>query len=151
DPDANEERWTRIWSGLGHRSGHEFHEPRDAVRWCQHCQPAHVVAAGALGEHAEFKPVARDDPVVDDRRRVVPRIHTIERAAYDGGPEISLPIALAHALVDGTFEIAVRDVEILAEVGKNDSGPRVLADRVPVLARDPGILEEPVEDRPADG
>ena len=99
----------------------------------------------ALRDDPERELVPRHDPRVDHGRRIVLRVHALERIAEDRLAEIAFRVAAAHALVDRLVEGAPRDVGVLADIDEHDGEPRVLADRHPLGAGDTLVLEELVE------
>jgi hypothetical protein len=83
---------------------------------------------------------------VDDGRRVVARVHAIDRRAHDGGAEIAFGITLAHSLVDGVGEAPARHVDLLPQLDEAEDGAGVLAiGQLPGL-REVGVVLQDLED-----
>src|SRR2546427_770443 len=99
----------------------------DALGGCEHLVLRPVLAATALGHDHDPERRARADVDMDHGWRVVAGVHAIERRADDRGAEVSLRVALPHAVVDGVVEATPGDVDVLAELDEADDEARVLA------------------------
>jgi len=88
---------------------------------------------------------ARHDLHVEDRRGVVPRVHTLEWRADDRGAEVSLRVALPDALVDRVGKAAARDVHVLPQLDEADDRARVLAVRDLLGPRELRVVLEDLE------
>ena len=66
---------------------------------------------------------------MDDGRRVVAGVHPVERGAHDGRAQVTLFVALAHALIDRLIERPARDVDVLTQLDEAHHEAGVLAVR----------------------
>src|SRR5229473_4268103 len=120
-------------AGVGARGADALDDPLlDAVHalgGSEHLVLRAVLAAAPLGHDLDPQLAARHHVQVDHRRGIVAGVHLVEGRAHDGGAEVALLVALAHALVDRVVEAAAGDVHVLPQLEEADHEAGVLAVR----------------------
>src|SRR5437867_143339 len=140
DAHAQDERRARVRTRRLHAIDDEILHALDAGRRGQHRVLRTVFAAAALGHDLEPERGAGNDVHVDDRGRIVPRVHPVEGRSNDGGAQIALGVAQAHALVDRVIESPAGHVHVLAELDETHDEPGVLAIGDPPGPRHLGVV-----------
>src|SRR5438094_612764 len=112
DADAEDQRRAGIRPRRPHALDDPLLDALDTLRRREHLVLRAILAATALGHHHDLHGGAGHHVEVDDGRRVVAGVHPVERGAHDGRAQVTLFVALAHALIDRLIERPARDVDV---------------------------------------
>ena len=131
-------------AGIGARHArclhHKIPDALQSLGRGEHAQAAHVFASKSLGRDGEAQPVARNQPQMQHRGRIVAGVSAPDGIAHDGLAQIAVRIPAADALVDRVLQKSARDVRVLAQFSKDHRHARILADGHAALARHVGVV-----------
>src|SRR5450756_2433075 len=101
---------TGVCACPGNRVHDFFLHAFPAGRRGEHHHLAHVLAAGALGNHSDYQLIHLALLEVDDRGRVVAGVLSLEQwLRHEAGPQVSIGVAPAHPFGDGAGQGAPLD------------------------------------------
>src|SRR3984885_5247542 len=133
---------THVGHHLEHPVGHR-------VRWVQHGEQGLVFRAPAFRSHGDLDLVSRRELDVDDRRRVVAGIGSLERRiGHDGGAQLvaGIEVGATHTFVDHGFNgLRCLPAHAHAHFHEHHHDAGVLADR-PVTLRAHARIGENLRD-----
>jgi hypothetical protein len=119
------------------------HEGTSALSRKEDGEAAHVLAAAALGQHLQLQLLAGRDLHVDDGGRVVPRVLAGgEGPLCHGLAQVALGVPLGHASVNGVYQGAPHDVDVLPHVCEDNGGAGVLAEGKVLTSGEVRIVED---------
>ena len=111
-----------------------------ACTWRKHLESTLVFAAETLRGYSDMELVSWNDFIMNDGWSVVCCIHTVYRILHNRLTQISICIALTHALVNGFFYETTCYVALLAHFDEHNSHSCVLTHRYSLGFSYVGIL-----------
>src|SRR3989339_412955 len=150
DPHADNYGRTGIGTGFLYAVDDEILYAVNARRRGQHVDAAHVLRPAPFRDGHYFYFFSGDNIVVDYRRGVVPCIFSGKGIAGRLS-QISVPVRLTYAFVEGIPDVPADNVDILADIDEQDGETRILAERIFPFRRDSGVFFEFLENLPGHG
>jgi len=152
DPHAQDRGGTGIGPGQPDRLHHEPEDPLRPLGGLEHADPAHVLAAHPLGRGGQTDPIPRDQPPVDHRGRVVPRVRPVEEGIPDHRlPQVALPIGPGDPLPDRLARVPSLQADLLPQVDEEHRLPAVLAEGNALGPGDGAVLDQIPQDGAGQG